>query len=307
MLLQANGLQKYFGAELCLADISFDVNEQDRIGIIGQNGAGKTTLLKLITGEYEPDAGELSFARGVRVGYLEQNAALHPQRTVYEEMQEAFAPVLAAMRELQQVQAQMAQGNTPALVQRHSELQAVIDAADGYGIDTRIKKILNGMAFPQAEWGKRVGVLSGGEHTRLRLAKLLLQSPDILILDEPTNHLDFVTMEWLEGYLKSYSGAVLVVSHDRYFLDEICTRIFEVEDHALSVYKGNYSAYLPRRQAADALRQKQHDADVEKAKKLEDYIARNLVRASTTKMAQSRRKQLEKLEITAAPKASGRG
>ena len=307
MLLQANGIQKYFGAELCLADISFDVNEQDRIGIIGQNGAGKTTLLKLITGEYEPDAGELSFARGVRVGYLEQNAALHPQRTVYEEMQEAFAPVLAAMRELQQVQAQMAQGNTPALVQRHSELQAVIDAADGYGIDTRIKKILNGMAFPQAEWGKRVGVLSGGEHTRLRLAKLLLQSPDILILDEPTNHLDFVTMEWLEGYLKSYSGAVLVVSHDRYFLDEICTRIFEVEDHALSVYKGNYSAYLPRRQAADALRQKQHDADVEKAKKLEDYIARNLVRASTTKMAQSRRKQLEKLEITAAPKGERQG
>ena len=307
MLLQANGIQKYFGAELCLADISFDVNEQDRIGIIGQNGAGKTTLLKLITGEYEPDAGELSFARGVRVGYLEQNAALHPQRTVYEEMQEAFAPVLAAMRELQQVQAQMAQGNTPALVQRHSELQAVIDAADGYGIDTRIKKILNGMAFPQAEWGKRVGVLSGGEHTRLRLAKLLLQSPDILILDEPTNHLDFVTMEWLEGYLKSYSGAVLVVSHDRYFLDEICTRIFEVEDHALSVYKGNYSAYLPQRQAADALRQKQHDADVEKAKKLEDYIARNLVRASTTKMAQSRRKQLEKLEITAAPKGERQG
>ena len=152
MLLQASGIQKYFGAELCLADISFSVNEQDRIGIIGQNGAGKTTLLKLITGEYEPDAGELSFARGVRVGYLEQNAALHPQRTVYQEMQDAFAPVLAAMQELQQVQAQMAQRAAPALAQRHSELQAVIDAADGYQIDTRIKKILNGMAFPQAEW-----------------------------------------------------------------------------------------------------------------------------------------------------------
>ena len=304
MLLQASGIQKYFGAELCLADISFSVNEQDRIGIIGQNGAGKTTLLKLITGEYEPDAGELSFARGVRVGYLEQNAAFHPQRTVYQEMQDAFAPVLAAMQELQQVQAQMAQRAAPALAQRHSELQAVIDAADGYQIDTRIKKILNGMAFPQAEWEKRVGVLSGGEHTRLRLAKLLLQSPDILILDEPTNHLDFVTMEWLEGYLKTYSGAVLVVSHDRYFLDEVCTRIFEVEDHTLTAYKGNYSAYLPQRQAADALRQKQHDADVEKAKKLEDYIARNLVRASTTKMAQSRRKQLEKMEITEAPRTS---
>ena len=132
MLLQASGIQKYFGAELCLADISFSVNEQDRIGIIGQNGAGKTTLLKLITGEYEPDAGELSFARGVRVGYLEQNAALHPQRTVYQEMQDAFAPVLAAMQELQQVQAQMAQRAAPALAQRHSELQAVIDAADGF-------------------------------------------------------------------------------------------------------------------------------------------------------------------------------
>ena len=278
MLLQASGIQKYFGAELCLADISFSVNEQDRIGIIGQNGAGKTTLLKLITGEYEPDAGELSFARGVRVGYLEQNAALHPQRTVYQEMQDAFAPVLAAMQELQQVQAQMAQRAAPALAQRHSELQAVIDAADGYQIDTRIKKILNGMAFPQAEWEKRVGVLSGGEHTRLRLAKLLLQSPDILILDEPTNHLDFVTMEWLEGYLKTYSGAVLVVSHDRYFLDEVCTRIFEVEDHTLTAYKGNYSAYLPQRQAADALRQKQHDADVEKAKKLDVSFAKEALK-----------------------------
>ena len=307
MLLQANDIQKYFGAELCLAHISFDVNETDRIGIIGQNGAGKTTLLKLITGEYEPDAGEFVFARGVRVGYLEQNAALHPQRTVYEEMQDAFAPVLAAMRELQQVQAQMAVGATPELERRHGELQAVIDAADGYQIDTRIRKVLNGMAFPQQDWQKRVGVLSGGEHTRLRLAKLLLQNPDILILDEPTNHLDFVTMQWLEDYLKTYRGAVLVVSHDRYFLDEVCTRIFEVEDHSLTTYKGNYSAYLPQRQAADALQQKQHDADVEKAKKLEDYIARNLVRASTTKMAQSRRKQLEKMEITAAPKGERQG
>ena len=301
MFLQASGIQKYFGAELCLADISFSVNEQDRIGIIGQNGAGKTTLLKLITGEYEPDAGELSFARGVRVGYLEQNAALHPQRTVYQEMQDAFAPVLAAMQELQQVQAQMAQRAAPALAQRHSELQAVIDAADGYQIDTRIKKILNGMAFPQAEWEKRVGVLSGGEHTRLRLAKLLLQSPDILILDEPTNHLDFVTMEWLEGYLKTYSGAVLVVSHDRYFLDSVCTRIWELRGKTITTYRGNYSAYLPQREAADERLQKQHDADVEKAAKLQDYIDRNLVRASTTKMAQSRRRQLEKLEITEAP------
>ena len=145
-------------------------------------------------------------------------------------------------------------------------------------------------------------MLSGGELTRLRLAKLLLEKPDVLILDEPTNHLDFATMEWLENYLKSYSGAVLVVSHDRYFLDNICTRIWEVSFQTMTTYKGNFSAYLPQKEAADALRQKQHDADVALAEKLQDYVDRNLVRASTTKMAQSRRKQLEKLEITEAPK-----
>ena len=158
------------------------------------------------------------------------------------------------------------------------------------------------MGFPQSTWEKNVGVLSGGELTRLRIAKLLLEKPDILILDEPTNHLDFATMEWLETYLKGYSGAVLVVSHDRYFLDNVCTKIWEVAGRSMTVYKGNFSAYLPQKEAADALRQKQHDADVALAEKLQDYIDRNLVRASTTKMAQSRRKQLEKLEITEAPK-----
>lgn len=163
---------------------------------------------------------------------------------------------------------------------------------------------MNGMAFPAPDYQKSVAVLSGGEHTRLCLAKLLLQKPDLLILDEPTNHLDFETMEWLESYLKTYPGAILVVSHDRYFLDAVCNRIFEIEDNTLTAYKGNYSAYLPQKEAAVALQQKQHDADMEKAAKLEDYIARNLVRASTTKMAQSRRKQLEKMEITEAPRTS---
>ena len=177
-----------------------------------------------------------------------------------------------------------------------------MDAADGYNMDVNIKKVLSGMGFAQDTWEKNVGVLSGGELTRLRLAKLLLEKPDVLILDEPTNHLDFATMEWLENYLKSYSGAVLVVSHDRYFLDHICTKIWEVSFQTMTTYKGNFSAYLPQKEAADALRQKQHDADVALAEKLQDYVDRNLVRASTTKMAQSRRKQLEKLEITEAPK-----
>lgn len=305
MILQVQELQKSFGAELCLKDISFLLDAQDRVGIIGENGAGKTTLIKLITGAYEPDEGGLSFARGTVVGYLEQNSVLDPGKTVYGEMENAFRPVLDAMAEMQRVETAMAAApGDAALLERHAQLQAVVDAADGYHMDTQIKKILNGMAFPPETYEKNVTVLSGGEHTRLCLAKLLLQKPDLLILDEPTNHLDFATMEWLEEYLKSYPGAILVVSHDRYFLDAVCNRIFEIEDHELTAYKGNYSAYLPQKEAAVALQQKQHDADMEKAAKLEDYVARNLVRASTTKMAQSRRKQLEKMEITEAPKTA---
>ena len=272
MLLTIQNIQKYFGAELCLRNISCVLDAQDRAGIIGENGAGKTTLIKIITGELYPDDGIVTLAHGATVGYLEQNSVLDPACTVYGEMENAF--------------------------------RSVLDAADGYNMDTQIKKILNGMAFPAPDYQKSVAVLSGGEHTRLCLAKLLLQKPDLLILDEPTNHLDFETMEWLESYLKTYPGAILVVSHDRYFLDAVCNRIFEIEDNTLTAYKGNYSACLPQKEAAVALQQKQHDADMEKAAKLEDYIARNLVRASTTKMAQSRRKQLEKMEITEAPRTS---
>lgn len=305
MLLTIQNIQKYFGAELCLRNISCVLDAQDRAGIIGENGAGKTTLIKIITGELYPDDGIVTLAHGATVGYLEQNSVLDPACTVYGEMENAFRSVLDAMDEMKRLERQMAEcPDDHMLLERHAQLSAVVDAADGYNMDTQIKKILNGMAFPAPDYQKSVAVLSGGEHTRLCLAKLLLQKPDLLILDEPTNHLDFETMEWLESYLKTYPGAILVVSHDRYFLDAVCNRIFEIEDNTLTAYKGNYSAYLPQKEAAVALQQKQHDADMEKAAKLEDYIARNLVRASTTKMAQSRRKQLEKMEITEAPRTS---
>lgn len=305
MLLTIQNIQKYFGAELCLRNISCVLDAQDRAGIIGENGAGKTTLIKIITGELYPDDGIVTLAHGATIGYLEQNSVLDPACTVYGEMENAFRPVLDAMDEMKRLERQMAEcPGDHMLLERHAQLSAVVDAADGYNMDTQIKKILNGMAFPAPDYQKSVAVLSGGEHTRLCLAKLLLQKPDLLILDEPTNHLDFETMEWLESYLKTYPGAILVVSHDRYFLDAVCNRIFEIEDSTLTAYKGNYSAYLPQKEAAVALQQKQHDADMEKAAKLEDYIARNLVRASTTKMAQSRRKQLEKMEITEAPRTS---
>lgn len=305
MLLTIQNIQKYFGAELCLRNISCVLDAQDRAGIIGENGAGKTTLIKIITGELYPDDGIVTLAHGATIGYLEQNSVLDPACTVYREMENAFRSVLDAMDEMKRLERQMAEcPGDHMLLERHAQLSAVVDAADGYNMDTQIKKILNGMAFPAPDYQKSVAVLSGGEHTRLCLAKLLLQKPDLLILDEPTNHLDFETMEWLESYLKTYPGAILVVSHDRYFLDAVCNRIFEIEDNTLTAYKGNYSAYLPQKEAAVALQQKQHDADMEKAAKLEDYIARNLVRASTTKMAQSRRKQLEKMEITEAPRTS---
>lgn len=305
MLLTIQNIQKYFGAELCLRNISCVLDAQDRAGIIGENGAGKTTLIKIITGELYPDDGIVTLAHGATIGYLEQNSVLDPACTVYREMENAFRSVLDAMDEMKRLERQMAEcPDDHMLLERHAQLSAVVDAADGYNMDTQIKKILNGMAFPAPDYQKSVAVLSGGEHTRLCLAKLLLQKPDLLILDEPTNHLDFETMEWLESYLKTYPGAILVVSHDRYFLDAVCNRIFEIEDNTLTAYKGNYSAYLPQKEAAVALQQKQHDADMEKAAKLEDYIARNLVRASTTKMAQSRRKQLEKMEITEAPRTS---
>ena len=304
MLIHLEKLGKSFGEKVVLHDVSASVEKEDRIGIVGQNGAGKTTLLKILTGVYTDYDGEFSVTHGVTLGYLEQNAKLDVTLDIYGEMRSSFAPVLDAMAQMQILEKKMAASpDDAALLEKHDELQNIIDAADGYNMDVNIKKVLSGMGFAQDTWSKNVGVLSGGELTRLRLAKLLLEKPDVLILDEPTNHLDFATMEWLENYLKGYSGAVLVVSHDRYFLDNVCTKIWEVSFQTMTTYKGNFSAYLPQKEAADALRQKQHDADVALAEKLQDYIDRNLVRASTTKMAQSRRKQLEKLEIVEAPTA----
>ena len=304
MLIHLEKLGKTFGEKVVLHDVTASVEREDRIGIVGQNGAGKTTLLKILTGEYQDYEGEFSVTHGVTLGYLEQNAKLDATLDIYGEMRATFAPVLDAMAQMQILERRMAaQPDNADLLAQHDALQNIVDAADGYNMDVNIKKVLSGMGFAQDTWQKNIAVLSGGELTRLRLAKLLLEKPDVLILDEPTNHLDFATMEWLENYLKGYSGAVLVVSHDRYFLDNVCTKIWEVSFQTMTTYKGNFSAYLPQKEAADALRQKQHDADVALAEKLQDYVDRNLVRASTTKMAQSRRKQLEKLEIVEAPTA----
>ncbi len=310
MILSLEHIYKFFGTDCILQDICVTVEEGDRIGMIGANGAGKSTLLRVLTGELAWDddghgtpAG-LTLTRGKTMGYLEQLTDPDSTHTVYTEAQQAFAPVLEAMAEVKRLDAALAAApHDAALLTRHGELSAFIEARDGYTMDSQIKKVLNGMGFPPATHEKPVRVLSGGERTRLSLAKLLLQRPDLLILDEPTNHLDFVTMEWLEDYLRSYTGAMIVVSHDRTFLDAVATRIWEVEGHTLTAYKGNYSAFLPQKEMAVRLQEKQYRADLEKAAKLQDYIDRNLVRASTTKMAQSRRKQLEKMEMTEKPQS----
>ena len=302
MLLELQNLGKSFGEHEVLRDVNAGVERGDRIGIIGANGTGKTTLLRILCGESLPDAGDAAFGTGVTTGYLEQNARLDPSLDIYATMRLVFTPALDAMQEMDALQKQLAADpHNAELTEKIAHCTAVIDAMDAYNMDTQIKKVLNGMGFPADTWTKLAGVLSGGEQTRLRLARLLLERPDLLILDEPTNHLDLETMDWLETYLKAYRGAVLVVSHDRYFLDAVCTRIWELRGKSIKTYRGNYSAYLPQREAADERQQKLHDAAVEKAAKLQDYVDRNLVRASTTKMAQSRRKQLEKLEIVEAP------
>ena len=303
MLLELQNLGKSFGEHEVLKDVNAGVERGDRIGIIGANGTGKTTLLRILCGESLPDAGDAAFGTGVTCGYLEQNARLAPTLDIYATMKLAFAPALDAMQKMDDLQRRLAADpHNATLTEEIAHCTAIVDAMDAYNMDTQIKKVLNGMGFPVDTWVKLAGVLSGGEQTRLRLARLLLERPDLLILDEPTNHLDLETMEWLENYLKTYRGAVLVVSHDRYFLDAVCTRIWELRGKTIKTYRGNYSAYLPQREAADERQQKLHDAAVEKAAKLQDYVDRNLVRASTTKMAQSRRRQLEKLEITEAPK-----
>ncbi len=303
MLITLENVGKSWGIDVILQKINAVVNEGDRIGIIGENGAGKTTLLNMLMGILENDEGDIIFDDNATVGYLKQMDGLNLENTIYQEMQTVFRAVYEAIEECARIEKQLAETPDDSdLVEKHHSLQNLIYARDGYNTDFLIKKMLGGMGFKEEEYTKPVKVLSGGERTRLNLAKLLLENPDILILDEPTNHLDFDTLVWLEDYLISYKGAIIAVSHDRFFLDKVVKKIWEVEDTLLTEYKGNYSAFDVQKQEKLKVQQRQYEADMEKAAKLQDYVDRNLVRASTTKMAQSRRKQLEKMEMTEKPK-----
>ena len=305
MLLTLENVSFGYDDKRILENINFTVSEGERIGFIGPNGEGKTTLLKLMAGVLSPDEGKIVKKSGLKIGYLEQNGGLESARTVYEEMQSVFADVqraLQAQREIGRQMAEAAEGSDAfrALAARYEQLEKFVAARDGYNADVRIRTLLNGMGFA-AMYDQKISAMSGGEKTRLKLCRLLLEQPDILFLDEPTNHLDVATLFWLENYLKSYRGAIFTVSHDRYFLDATVGKIFELENCRVRAFRGNYSKYkiLKAEQYEHDLRE--YEKQQEEIAALEDYVARNIVRATTAKSAQSRVKKLESMERLQKP------
>ncbi|MFD2614040.1 ABC-F family ATP-binding cassette domain-containing protein [Paenibacillus gansuensis] len=303
MLLQANAIQKSYGVKTVLTNISIQVQERERIGLVGVNGAGKSTFLKILAGEMSYDSGEMFKAKETKIGYLAQNSGLQSDRTIWDEMLHVFAPLLAVEQELRELEARMAEPEVladekeyDATLKRYAAKSDWFREQGGYEIQARIRGVLHGMGFGDFAPDTLIHTLSGGQKTRLALARILLQSPDLLMLDEPTNYLDIPTLTWLEGYLRSYPGAILVVSHDRYFLDALVGTIYEIERHQSKRYAGNYTRYMELKAAEYEIEMKMYEKQQDEISKLEDFVQKNIARASTTKRAQSRRKALEKMD-----------
>lgn len=302
MLLNVEHLYKYFNGQALLKDINFTVEDREAVGLIGINGCGKSTLLNIITGSEGYDKtpeglGSVNIAGKASIGFLRQNSGLNSELTIGEEMKNAFAPLLETLDKMKVLEKKMADGgDIDSISHEYAELSSYFEARDGYRIDVKIKQVLNGMGFGSTPTDRVISTLSGGEKTRLALAKLLLEEPNLLILDEPTNHLDFETLMWLEDYLKGYKGAIIIVSHDRYFLNKVCTRICEIEQGRLTSYRRDYSSYLVQKKMNSERQLKEYEAQQKEIAKLEDYVAKNLVRASTSKMAKSRQHMLDRIE-----------
>ncbi|MGM0111093.1 ABC-F family ATP-binding cassette domain-containing protein [Enterococcus sp. DIV0187] len=301
ILLQANQIARYFGADTLFENIHLEVASKARIGLVGRNGAGKSTLLKIIANIEAPDAGQVIKNKQATLGYLAQDTGLDSTETIWNEMLKAFDKVRQMEARMRVVE--VAIGETPesdsrytSLLKEYDQLQHDFNDQNGYGYENEIRSVLHGFKFDESFYDKEISTLSGGQKTRLALARMLLVKPDILILDEPTNHLDIETLAWLEDYLQGYSGALLIVSHDRYFLDRVVNEIYEISRHKIRHYTGNYSRYLDLKAAQVASDWKAYEKQQVEIEKLEDFVARNLVRASTTKRAQSRRKTLEKMD-----------
>ncbi|ULL19059.1 ABC-F type ribosomal protection protein [Paenibacillus sp. H1-7] len=303
MLLQVSGITKSYGINTVLSNISLQIEPRERIGLVGVNGAGKSTLLQIIAGEMSYDSGDIFKAKETKVGYLKQNSGLNSDKSIWEELRSVFDHLHEAEKELRKLEAMMSdpavlanEKQTEDTMKRYASLSEWFKEQGGYEADARIRGILHGMGFGDFAPDTVINTLSGGQKTRLALAKMLLQAPDLLLLDEPTNHLDIQTLTWLEGYLRSYSGAILVVSHDRYFLDALVNAIYEIERTTSKRYTGNYTRYVEIKQADYEIQLKQFEKQQEEIAKMEEFVQRNIVRASTTKRAQSRRKALEKMD-----------
>jgi ATP-binding cassette subfamily F protein 3 len=308
ILLQINQLSKYFGPDPILTNIKLEVQTRDKIAIVGRNGAGKSTLLKIIAGYMSHDSGEIIKPKDVSVGYLAQDTGLESQLSIWDEMNLVFKELQSMEKEMRNLEQQMAiidpaleSKKFEQLLKEYDSLQVKFKESGGYQYEADIRSVLHGLGFSTFDSNTKIASLSGGQRTRLALGKLLLTNPDLLILDEPTNHLDIETLTWLEQYLQNYSGAILIVSHDRYFLDKIVTQVYEISRQTSTKYIGNYSSYLKYKAENYEKELKTYEKQQEEVAKLKDFIQRNLARASTTKLAQSRRKKLEKMDMLNKP------
>ncbi|MCI6269886.1 MAG: ABC-F family ATP-binding cassette domain-containing protein [Lactobacillus delbrueckii] len=303
IIAQGHNLEQRFGAAPIFSKVNFSIENNARIGLVGPNGAGKTTLLKIMTGRQEASQGEFTVNKGIELGYIAQEHDFDEKKSIWEEMLTVFQPLINQGQQLEKLQYAIADHpEDEELLRRLDQAQYNFEQAGGYTYQAEIKSMLNGFNFPEETWNKQIASLSGGEKTRLSFVKLLLKKPPLLLLDEPTNYLDLDTLDWLEAFLKNYPGAILTVSHDQYFLDHLATQIFELQHGELTVFKGNYSQYLAQRELRDQQQEAAYEKQQEEIKREEEFIQKNIVRASTTKQAQSRRKALEKMELVDPPK-----
>ncbi len=303
MLLQLQQITKYFGADLILSNIKLEILAQDRAALVGRNGAGKSTLLKIIAGQLSYDVGQIVKPKDVTIGYLEQHTGLESSLSIWEEMLSVFSYVEEMETKIRSIEQQLAnpaiyedETQYEQLLKQYAQLQEQFKQMGGYQYESDIRSVLHGLRFFEEDYDTVISTLSGGQKTRLALAKLLLTKPDLLILDEPTNHLDIETLSWLENYLQNYTGALLIVSHDRYFLDQIVTEVYELSKHEIRKFHGNYSKYLIEKAAIYEREMKRYEKQQDEMAKMQDFIQRNIARASTTKRAQSRRRQLERMK-----------
>ena len=306
IILQANKIERSFAGEVLFNNINLQVDERDRIALVGKNGAGKSTLLKILVGEEEPTSGEINKKKDISLSYLAQDSRFESENTIYDEMLHVFDDLRHTEKQLRQMELEMGEKSgedLDKLMSDYDRLSENFRQAGGFTYEADIRAILNGFKFDESMWQMKIAELSGGQNTRLALAKMLLEKPNLLVLDEPTNHLDIETIAWLENYLINYSGALIIVSHDRYFLDKVATVTLDLTKHSLDRYVGNYSRFVEFKEQKLATEAKNYEKQQKEIAALEDFVNRNLVRASTTKRAQSRRKQLEKMERLDKPEA----